>query len=187
MLGGRDPRLSGFDALGSWREWLGDRRRSFGLTSRGRHLGLEVNRFGRWLWLCRRAGGRRLGNLFGLGGTNEALALGLPAYAVSLSVFDRGGVALYANAEFDAEVQCLFVRQAELACELVDADLLRQRSSNPFPELSPGQMATEPECLSSHTLRTGIPDTQALSELFDGLSGNCRLEPSFEGPTRPRL
>ena len=70
--------------------------------------------------------------LLGLHWPTKSLAVRLAAGAVSLRVLDRGRVALHSHPERQAEVERLFVRQAELMCELVDTDLLRQRRLQPF-------------------------------------------------------
>jgi len=67
-----------------------------------------------------------LGRFFGLDGTTQALVVGLATDAVGLGILDRRGVTLDPDAQGHAEVECLLVRQSELSCQLVDADLLRQ-------------------------------------------------------------
>lgn len=56
----------------------------------------------------------------------QALALGLPADPVSLSVLDARGVARNTYPHRQAEIQAFFVGQAKLACQLVNPDLLGQ-------------------------------------------------------------
>jgi len=66
---------------------------------------------------------RRLGRLFGLNVSLETFALGLAADAVSLGLFDARRLRLHANAELEAHIECLFVRETELFGELVNPDL----------------------------------------------------------------
>ena len=65
----------------------------------------------------------RLGRLFGLNVSLETFALGLAADAVSLGLFDARRLRLDADAEREAHVECLFVRETELFGELVNPDL----------------------------------------------------------------
>ena len=76
--------------------------------------------------------GRGLGRLvlfLGLGLADQPFALGLTTDAVGLRLHDARGVALDADPQVVAEVDGLFVREAELACELVYPDLACQESS----------------------------------------------------------
>jgi hypothetical protein len=113
------------------------------LGSRGERGRLDLDAGTRWLaggrsWrrLLRRCLLRRglLGGcgLFGLDRPAETLTVGLAAGAVGLRVLDGGRVALHTHPEGQAEVERLLVRQAELMGKLVDPDLLRQRSLQPF-------------------------------------------------------
>jgi hypothetical protein len=63
---------------------------------------------------------------------DQALAVGLAPDTVRLGVLDRGGMALHADAERQREVEGLLVGEAELSCELVDADLPGQVPCSPF-------------------------------------------------------
>jgi hypothetical protein len=59
--------------------------------------------------------------------TPQALAVGLAADSVGLSVFDRRRVALDADPQGERQLERLLVRQAQFSRQLVEADLLRQR------------------------------------------------------------
>ncbi len=76
--------------------------------------------------------GRLLGRLFSRGGLfrlhrpAQPLGVRLPADPVGLGILDGGRVALDADAQREAQIQCLLVGQPELTAQFVDADLLRQ-------------------------------------------------------------
>ena len=74
----------------------------------------------------------RLGRLFGLDVALQTLPLGLAAHPVGLSFLDARGMALDADAEGDAEVECLLVGEAELLGELMDSDLSCHVRGQPF-------------------------------------------------------
>ena len=60
---------------------------------------------------------------------DQAFTLGLTANAVGLRLHDARGVALDADPQTVAEVDCLFVAEAQLASEFVHPDLACQESS----------------------------------------------------------
>lgn len=66
------------------------------------------------------------GGLFGLCVAPKAFAVGLAADAISLGILDARGMTGDPDAEVEAEVQCLFVGETELACQLIYANLLGQ-------------------------------------------------------------
>jgi hypothetical protein len=56
----------------------------------------------------------------------KTFAVGLAADAISLGILDARGMTGDPDAEVEAEVQCLFVGETELACQLIYANLLGQ-------------------------------------------------------------
>ncbi len=107
-----------------------------GLGGGNRRLRRGGGRLG-WRGLCRRSllGGGFLNGrwLFGLLVSDEALPLSLTTDPVGLCVLDARRMRLYPDAEVQREVECLLVRETELLCELVDADLCCQRGfASPF-------------------------------------------------------
>ena len=64
--------------------------------------------------------------LFGLFVTNETVTLGATTYTVGLCLDDRRRVALHVDTHYETEIDGLFVCEAELFGELVDAHVLWQ-------------------------------------------------------------
>ena len=77
--------------------------------------------------LRRWGSGSCLGRFLDRDRTPQALAVGLAADSVGLSVFDRRRVALDADPQGERQLERLLVRQAQFSRQLVEADLLRQR------------------------------------------------------------
>jgi hypothetical protein len=71
--------------------------------------------------------GLRLGRFLDRDRTPQAFAVRLTADSVGLSVLDRRRMALDADPQGERQVERLLVRQAQFSCQLVEADLLRQR------------------------------------------------------------
>jgi len=145
-LGGRRGHLSGRGRLGRWRSHIGRRGGNGGCR--------YFDRWGRRGWCLlvgslrlRRGGsrsGHRLGRLLGRRGrlgtwpaalglwlfrllvATEPLPVRLAANPVGLGIFNARRVALDPDTETEAEIQRFFVGKAELACQLVDPNLLGQ-------------------------------------------------------------
>ncbi len=97
---------------------------------------------------------RRLGISAGSSGVaRQPVAVSLSADAIGLGVLDARGVTLHSDPEAYREVERLLVREPEFACELVNADLLRQvlRSSLLCGARGP-RMLDAAYSLSSHVL-----------------------------------
>jgi hypothetical protein len=89
----------------------------------------------------RLARGALAGRLLRLDLTPQAVAVGLATDAVSLRVLDRRRVALDPDAQREAQVERFLVRETELACKLINPDLL-------------GQLLTDPLCTPGACPRT---------------------------------
>ena len=149
--GGRGPGRRGRGLVADRRDRIRAARR--GRVGRRRGLGRDLLRRGLL------GGGGLLGRrcrLLGLHGAAEALTVGLAAGAVGLRVLDGRRVALDAHPEGQAEVERLFVGQAELVGELVDPDLLRQRLLLPFLHVVDADTHIRPSILAHH--RTGLSE-----------------------------
>ena len=138
---------------------------STGAAGAGSARGRGAGRF----WRRWRSGGRglfgrglagaALGRL-GLGRghlTTKALTVGLAPDAIGLGILDARRMALDADAERLAQVECLFVREPELSCQLVDPDLLGQLLSLPLCSLSSSMGRIGPRRSSAPTLAVPIP------------------------------
>jgi len=71
----------------------------------------------------------------------QAFGVGLAPHTVRLRVLDGRRVALHPDPEGQGEVQGLFVRQAQLSSQLVDADFFWQRSIESFGVVVQGSAA----------------------------------------------
>ena len=138
-------------------------------------LGCWSIRYRRRCGLLRSLGG--LGGLFRLDGATQSVGIGLASDSVGLCVLNRRRVALDPDTKAHGKINRLLVRQAQLSCQLVDADLLRQGFL--CVSLTP-HASTAAELLFSH-IHTGVHAEQACqspNEGFRVLLGGAAQRPS---------
>ncbi len=95
--------------------------------------------------------------------TTKTLTIGLSAGAVRLGVLDGRRVALDTHPQREAEVKSLFVGQAELMGQLVDADLLRQRLLLSFVHFAFVDSHMRASILAHHRAWSPFDGSEALS------------------------